>query len=108
MPDNGSSKGPYIIFAMQAAITLVTIGFSIYMMVRSSDNIQIFLPIMSSVSAYWLPSPRIPIGGTSPPDFETGLPESTQKPRSSPLPSPHNHATPPLITLESAEVATRS
>lgn len=60
-----SSKEPQqqtamVYFAMQSGISLLTIAFSIFMMVRSTDNIQTFLPIMTSISAYWLPAPKPP------------------------------------------------
>lgn len=49
-----------IMFGMQATVSLLTMGFSIYMMVKSTENIQTFLPILTSVSAYWFPSPKFP------------------------------------------------
>jgi hypothetical protein len=49
-----------VFFAMQSSISLLMMFFSIYMMVSSKDNIQIFLPVMTSISAYWLPPPKPP------------------------------------------------
>lgn len=61
-----SSKNQYhaAFFGMQAGISLLTMIFAVAMMVRSSDNIQTFLPVLTSVSAYWLPAPTPPPGMT--------------------------------------------
>lgn len=50
------------LFAMQSAVSLLTMVFCATMIVRSNDNIQIFLPILTSVTAYWLPAPKLPAG----------------------------------------------
>lgn len=49
-----------VLFGMQSFVTLFMLSFSAYMIATSKENMQIFLPIMTSVSAYWLPAPRIP------------------------------------------------
>lgn len=54
-----------VFFAMQSGISLITIFFCVVMMVRDKGNVQTFLPIMASVSAYWLPAPKPPAGVTS-------------------------------------------
>lgn len=65
-----------VFFFMQAGISLITMSFAIAMMVKSSDNIQIFLPVLTSISAYWLPAPTPPpsISGM----FETTKGEETE------------------------------
>lgn len=55
--DNNSH---FLFFSVQTAVSLITMLFSIVMMIRSRDNIQTFLPVMTSVSAYWLPAPKPP------------------------------------------------
>lgn len=47
-------------FCMQSGVSLLTMMFSIYMMSKSQQNIQTFLPILTSVAAYWLPAPTPP------------------------------------------------
>ena len=49
-----------VVFAMQAFVTVTTMGFSVYMMIRSVDNVTVFLPLLASLSTYWLPAPGMP------------------------------------------------
>ena len=49
-----------VVFAMQTFVTITTMGFSVYMMVRSADNVTVFLPLLASLSTYWLPAPGMP------------------------------------------------
>ena len=59
-------------FAAQVAFTLITMIFSMTMIYEAKDSqtTSIFLPMLTSIVAVWLPSPSVPrkrITTTSPP-----------------------------------------
>ena len=47
-------------FACQVLFSILLSGFSMYMIIsdRSSQTLSIFLPVLTGVTATWLPSPR--------------------------------------------------
>lgn len=92
-----------LVFGVQAGISAITIVVSVYMMIRSRDNIQTFLPILTSVTAYWLPAPKL----AGAPNKPVGAaPTSTPAPEKPPPTLPP--LTVPVTTPQSAPSSSKA
>jgi hypothetical protein len=77
-----------LVFGVQAGISAITIVVSVYMMMRSRDNIQTFLPILTSVTAYWLPAPKLGVASNKPVVAAPTSPQAPVPAQEKPEPSP--------------------
>ena len=50
----------HLVFAVQATLSFATFGFCAFMLALGKDDNEkrYYLPILTSVTAYWLPAPR--------------------------------------------------
>ena len=46
-------------FFLEAFFSMVVMGFSMFMIVFRDDMTNIFLPIITGILGYWLPSPKL-------------------------------------------------
>lgn len=60
---NGFLECP--VFFMQVAVSAVGLGLSCAMLAQGRDA-GVYLPVLTSIVAYWLPAPRRPVAPPSP------------------------------------------
>lgn len=71
------------IFAMQVVVSVTLIAFSVGMLASGKGDTAVYLPILSGVTATWLPNPSYPrMAGTGKggQDVEMGMPAPVSHP----------------------------
>lgn len=51
----------YLKFAFQAILSLTVMGFCIGMLASKTGSAEVYLPLVTAIIGFWLPSPRFPV-----------------------------------------------